>query len=191
MTTYSASAVSDTVIAYEKPITLQQGRALRDNPIAIGEGASGAPRIIGAGLKLLADYPVLTTAAADTVDASVLGTSTFTNASAGGTTYVSAGTFTVVLATGSLRFKWTASITGGATVNSRIKKNGTVIATKSGTGAKSEDVTVIPTDVIEIEVQRATGSVGETASVNIPTVFADDAYVVRSAYVKHSTRNSS
>lgn len=41
--TYDATAVSDTVIAHKKPITLQQGRQLRDNTIAIAEGASGAP----------------------------------------------------------------------------------------------------------------------------------------------------
>lgn len=42
---YSASAVSNTAIAFQKPITLQQGRALRDNPIAMLEGAPGAPRL--------------------------------------------------------------------------------------------------------------------------------------------------
>ena len=42
---YSASAVSNTAIAFQKPITLQQGRALRDNPIAMFEGAPGAPRL--------------------------------------------------------------------------------------------------------------------------------------------------
>lgn len=42
---YDAAAVSDTVIAHKKPITLQQGRALRDNPLAIAAGATGAPRI--------------------------------------------------------------------------------------------------------------------------------------------------
>ena len=45
MATYNAAAVSDTAIAFKKPITLQQGRALRDNPLAIAEHASGAPRI--------------------------------------------------------------------------------------------------------------------------------------------------
>ena len=45
MTTYDAAAVADAVIAHKKGITLQQGRALRDNPIAIAEGASGAPRV--------------------------------------------------------------------------------------------------------------------------------------------------
>lgn len=43
MTTYNAAAVTDGVIAYQKPITLQQGRALRDNPIAIGEAAPSVP----------------------------------------------------------------------------------------------------------------------------------------------------
>jgi hypothetical protein len=45
MATYNAAAVADATIAYEKPITLQQGRALRDNPLAVFEHASGAPRI--------------------------------------------------------------------------------------------------------------------------------------------------
>ena len=35
MTTYNGTALSDSVIAYQKGITLQQGRALRDNPIAM------------------------------------------------------------------------------------------------------------------------------------------------------------
>lgn len=42
---YSAAAVSNTAIAFQKPITLQQGRALRDNPEAIREAISGAPYI--------------------------------------------------------------------------------------------------------------------------------------------------
>lgn len=45
MTTYNASAVDDAVISHKKGITLQQGRALRDNPIAMFEGAAGAPRL--------------------------------------------------------------------------------------------------------------------------------------------------
>lgn len=43
MATYNAAAVSNTAIAFKKPITLQQGRALRDNPDAAFEGSSGAP----------------------------------------------------------------------------------------------------------------------------------------------------
>lgn len=47
MPTYNAGAVSDTAIAYQKPITLQQGRGLRDNPLAIAEMSSGAPVMAG------------------------------------------------------------------------------------------------------------------------------------------------
>jgi len=45
MPTYNFAAVADAVIAFKKGITLQQGRALRDNPIAMMEGAPGAPRL--------------------------------------------------------------------------------------------------------------------------------------------------
>ena len=45
MTTYNAAAVSDSVIAYKKAITLQIGRQLRDNMLAMFEGAAGAPRL--------------------------------------------------------------------------------------------------------------------------------------------------
>lgn len=43
MTTYNSGAVTNAVIAYQKPITLQQGRALRDNPISIAEADASAP----------------------------------------------------------------------------------------------------------------------------------------------------
>lgn len=43
MPVFNGAAVADTVIAFKKGITLQQGRALRDNPLAIAEGSAGAP----------------------------------------------------------------------------------------------------------------------------------------------------
>lgn len=45
MPTYNSGAVSNAAIAHRKGISLQTGRALRDNPIAIVEGEAGAPRI--------------------------------------------------------------------------------------------------------------------------------------------------
>jgi hypothetical protein len=45
MATYNAAAVADGSIAHKKPITLQQGRTLRDNPLAIAEGADNAPYV--------------------------------------------------------------------------------------------------------------------------------------------------
>lgn len=45
MPTNNPAAVSNTAIAFEKPITLQQGRALRDNPLAAFEASTGADYI--------------------------------------------------------------------------------------------------------------------------------------------------
>lgn len=42
---YNAAAVSDAVIAHQKPITLQQGRGLRDNTLGIAAGLSDAPYV--------------------------------------------------------------------------------------------------------------------------------------------------
>lgn len=47
MATYNAAAVTNAVIAFKKALTLQMLRALRDNTLAIIEGAAGAPRIAG------------------------------------------------------------------------------------------------------------------------------------------------
>jgi len=60
MTTYDGSSLTDTFIAHKKGITLQQGRALRDNPIAMAEGAPGAPRF-----ALKTDSAAFTTGNAD------------------------------------------------------------------------------------------------------------------------------
>ena len=50
MTTYNSSAVDNATIGHRKGISLQTGRALRDNPLAMGEGSANAPRIVGAAL---------------------------------------------------------------------------------------------------------------------------------------------
>ena len=56
MATYTA--IPNTDIETDKPIRAVTGRALRDNPIAIAEGASGAPRVQTAGI----DNSAVTTA---------------------------------------------------------------------------------------------------------------------------------
>jgi len=48
MTIFDLTVLDDTVIAHKKGITIQQGRQLRDNPLAIAEGSSGAPVLSGA-----------------------------------------------------------------------------------------------------------------------------------------------
>lgn len=185
--------ITDPATDPEAPLTSELAKAWRDNPIAMFEGASGAPRAVGRALMLLANYPVLTTAAADTVDASLLCNGTFSNVNSTSTSYVSAGTVTVSLATGSLRIKWSVSTTGSATADSRLLLNGSVVHTASGTGNKSYDVTVVPGDTLSLEVRRATGTGGETASISVGNSFAyaNESYVTRSAYTKYTERNSS
>lgn len=43
MTTYTT--ITDTETGHKKPLTVSLMRRLRDNPIAISEGAAGAPRV--------------------------------------------------------------------------------------------------------------------------------------------------
>lgn len=50
MTSAIEDALSDAVIAHLKPITLQQGRGLRDLPISIANGEATARRIVDAAL---------------------------------------------------------------------------------------------------------------------------------------------
>ena len=49
MTAYTT--IPDTDIAQDKPIKAETGLALRDNPIAISEGAASAPRIQRAAIQ--------------------------------------------------------------------------------------------------------------------------------------------
>ncbi len=43
MTTYPIASLSDAVIAYQKPITLQQGRGFRDMVLSVAEADATAP----------------------------------------------------------------------------------------------------------------------------------------------------
>lgn len=71
MATYRT--ISDTEVAVDAPITQPLMQALKDNPVAITEGAEGAPRITAAGLSnvevgnfyLFGDITPVQTAGAD------------------------------------------------------------------------------------------------------------------------------
>ena len=186
--------ITDLETDPEAPLTSELAKKWRDNPIATFEGATGAPRMVGAALKLFADYPVLTVAAADTVACDILCSGAFATTSTTGSTYVSAGTMTAVKATGTLRFKFTAAVSGSAVGSWQITKNGTVVNTFTSTGSKSQDIAVVPGDVIELLVKRTSGTAGETASVQaFPGGWAwgDESYVNRTAYTTYTARNNS
>lgn len=52
MATYDYNVVSDQHLGHKKPMTLQQGRALRDNLLASFEGAPGAPKLHGRAVNI-------------------------------------------------------------------------------------------------------------------------------------------
>lgn len=190
MTTYNAAALADSVIAFLKGITLQQGRALRDNPIAITEGATGAPRIVGAAMKRLVDMPVITVAAADTYDATPLVSTVTTTLSTSSTSFQVAYAHTVTVGTGSMRFTATHEGTGSATSTLEIDKNGTVIATDAATtsAVSTYDVSVVPGDVVTWK-HRVSSGAGNSV-VTAFTVKASNTYIPRPAYVAASAFNT-
>jgi hypothetical protein len=159
-------------------ITSSLGMALRDNPIAMFEGASGAPRLSGLAVARESDLAVLTVTAADTVATSfgtegVSGASETTSA-----TLVVAYTLTISLYTGSIRFRASHRQTGGASSTLEIWKNGAMVdswvETSGTTTERTKDVAVVPTDVIEWK-HKAGG--GATSYFGQRSETASDGYV--------------
>lgn len=163
--------------------------ALRDNPIAIAEGAVDAPKIQGAAA---ADegrgLPVLTVSAAATVTidrgaASVVGTTSTTSA-----TEVVAQTYTMLSYTGSMRFVATHFATDVSTTSLLyVYKNDVLVNswTRAGTVPieRSEDITFVQGDVIEWRHSQTGG--GSTVFTN-PDIKANDGYVIQHLYAKFS-----
>ena len=160
--------------------------ALRDNPIAIAEGAVDAPKIQGAAA---ADegrgLPVLTVSAADTVAVdrgagSVPGITT--NPSG---VPVVAHTYTIITYTGSMRFIASHATTdAGFASNLSLYKNDVLVNSWSTTSiapiTRSEDVTIVPTDVLEWRHG------GNTSLFTGAVVKASDGYVIQHLYAKFS-----
>jgi len=186
MTTYDASSVSDAVIAFRKPITLQQGRGLRDNPIAIAEGADGAPRIQGSAIASEDDgLPIITVSASDytvvsTGHGPIAGiTTTY------GTAYVLGQSYTIKTYNGSMRFKIShRSSNVAATSTLQLRKNGTVINTFTTTSTafvqRIVDSTVAVNDVFEW--YHTSNFSGEQSYISGHSVSASDGYVPKSAF---------
>ena len=189
MTTYDASAVANTVIAYKKGMTLQQGRALRDNPLAMFEGAAGAPRLLGESVARLGNgLPTMTIAADETYTlgfglASVAASSYLTLS----TTDVVAHTYTMTHYTGVVRCKASHAAGASCTATLSLFKNGTLVSTFSTTSgspqARVVDVTFIAGDVLEWRHRCVPGN-GSTVSAVSNT--ASDAYVQQVPLIRAS-----
>ena len=188
MATYDASAVTNAVIAFKKGITIQMLRAMRDNPLAIFEGAAAAPRLLGEGVARLGNgLTTMTIAAAETYTlafgfASVQGTLVTTSA-----TNVVAHTHTMTHYTGVVRCK-ASHAAGGGTSNLTLYKNGVSVstfATTSGTPqARVVDVTFVVGDVLEWRHNQPGAGSGSTVSAVSNT--ASDAFVQQAPLIQAS-----
>jgi hypothetical protein len=171
-----------------EPWTSGKALAVYENPIAIAEGAAGAPRLYGKAAvprSQQAELPVLTVTAGS-VNADALhysgGFFTQTATSEG---WLSSGAVTLVLLTGEISLVATqfaqaislASMTGQI----RLKKNDIVIDTFSiftnetpVTTVRTINISAAVGDVFEWEVQVSSGS--GTSRVSTQAVRASDAY---------------
>lgn len=114
--------ITDTQVDPDAPLTSQLAYAWRDNPVAIAEGAAGAPLVQPRSLDTVKGRVVLTTA---TTAVAITGLDpetvlTFTGSFANGT----AGTAALQLST---------SADGGATWSAWSSLTGTAAATRHGT----------------------------------------------------------
>jgi hypothetical protein len=183
MTTYTT--IPDTDIDQDSPVTQPLMTALRDNPIAIGEGDPTSPGING--LALQNDYninlPVATVAAGDVTSAQGEGlaigiTGTFS------TTDVVGARYTIKSYTGTLRFKCSHRATGGATSTLSLYKNNVLVQSyTNGTTsfvARSNDVSIVPNDVLEWRHKTSNALIESVISSIVAS--ADDPYVEQTAY---------
>ena len=168
------------------PVTSELLKKERDNPIAIAEGADGAPRVLGRSLIpdefTGSELAVLTVAAADTYDlsASGIGVLETRGASIASTsTYVLLDEYTLVSFTGTVRAKGLhkkGDTTYTGTMYLRLFLNGSQVSewtTTSGSYVeRAVDLPVVPGDVIRWE-HRTTGAADSFASSSL---LADNAY---------------
>jgi hypothetical protein len=174
------TTLPDASLEPGKPIRSIDGLALRDNPIAISEGAAGAPRIVGLAAKRPADYPVVTVSAAATIVAEFGFVRVSLTLENSGTSNVVAGRITIQTYSGSMRFGAThLMVSGGGVVTLELYKNNSLIqgfTTSSSTPvSRSVDSSVSPNDVFEW--RHRTQFAGQTSIVSFSNPSASDAYV--------------
>ena len=183
--------VSSTVLEPGDPIRSVDIIAIKENIIAVPEGATGAPRIVGKAAKRFDDYPVLSVTAADTYS---VGNGIVTESFATSTTstsYVVARRYTIEKYTGSIRFNLShrGAISDGPTYLGylAIYKNNLLVqeySTSSDTFInRTNDVSIVPGDVIEWRI-RAQTSLGVTSTGN-RSELASNGYTRRDLFIAY------
>jgi hypothetical protein len=182
----------DTRTNPRKPITSEWAKAADNRPLAIAEGAAGAPRVQG--LAIASEYnglPVVTISAADTValgeglDARV-GTLTTND------TEVVVISYRVPSYTGSARFRCShVKDTGTFPAFLWLYKNGVLVqefATTSNIPVlRTVDLTFVSGDLIEWRLQSPTSGITSASPGNVT---ANDGYVSKQAFWLNSQKSA-
>lgn len=180
--------ILDTQLDPDAPLTSTLMYQLRDNTLAIAEGAAGAARIIGSAVARIGNgLPSMTVSASDAVGLGYgtgLELLTFINPSAA---EVVGLRYTFYLYSGVVRMKCTHARTNGAgSATLSLYKNNVFVTSFSGNVSPTErivDLTIAVNDVVEWRHQSSfpTGS-----TISLYSVTANDGYVAISPYIKAS-----
>ena len=141
--------ITDTQCDPDAPVTSNLMYGLRDAPIAIAEGAPGAPRNMLASLHRLV--------AGDTVRATGL---------SGSSSLIGSGTATASLSFGVIQFGSLRVVTSGSGSSSCVvrKRGGSNLTISSSLG--TVDVSCIPGDLFTVTSSQTFGAGGGTVTVN-------------------------
>lgn len=155
MASWTDDATLIAALAAGKAFTDEKAQALAENPVALFEGATGAPRLDGKACtppSLLSLAPVLTVSAADTYALEhnagifvVAGT-----LSAGLGTVVARTIVIQACITGVVRFRLNTTIAGGVSAMS-VKLNGVVVNSWASAGSRVQDIAVVPGNTVTWE----------------------------------------
>lgn len=198
------TTLPDASLEPGKPIRSIDGLALRDNPVAITEGAVGAPRIVGLAAKRFTDFAVLSVSAADTFSAFTGSGAEPLATTTASTTEVVAYRYTINKYTGSLRFRtiqrggsyttetYAGQVTTSTTSTLRIFKNGGLIATYTQTGpsnvTRTNDIAIVPGDVIEW--RHRTNDPSGSVAISSTVVLGSNGYTTRPFYIDELNVNT-
>lgn len=197
MATYRDIAPSE--VDAQSPVKELLMQALANNPIAIAEGASGAPKLWGrAALDpryssgTHDDFAVQTVSAGN-VNCNLGNDSSSGNYNTTSTSWQTAHTFTMRLFKGTLRFKGKHRITTATGVDSelRIQKNGSTVNTWS-TGSQSlqtrtQDISVSVGDVVRFQHRTDSGGSGSSIfDLSGVGIFASDGFKEQHLYILNS-----
>jgi hypothetical protein len=191
------TTLPDASLEPGKPIRSIDGLALRDNPVAIAEGAVGAPRIVGAAAKRFENYDVLSVFAADTYESNTgSGKETLITqtANTANPPTVVAFRYSIQLYSGSMRFKCShRQASSNSTSRLSVFKNNVLIQayTTQSTSfvVRTNDISVSPGDVIEW--RHSTSSSINISECENSDVFSSDSYTTIPLWISRSNLSTS